>query len=123
MTSLSFFNIKTTQDPRKLSQSVIQIIDFLNMYQAELARVLNVQCSDIGELSSGKRCLQPETTEWKQALLFVRLYQLLFERFDGDESLIVHWLRADNKQFNKSPHLLIVDDNKLEEVVRFVEAQ
>ena len=123
MTSLSFFNIQTTQDPRKLSQAVIQIVDFLDMYQAELARVLNVQCSDIGELSSGKRCLQPETTEWKQALLFVRLYQILFERFDGDEPLIIHWLRADNKQLNKSPHLLIVDDNKLEEVVKFAETQ
>ena len=102
---------------------MIQIIDFLNMYQAELARVLNVQCSDIGELSSGQRCLQPETTEWKQALLFVRLYQILYERFDGDESLIIHWLRVDNKQLHKSPHLLIVDDNKLEEVVKFVETQ
>lgn len=91
------------------------------MYQAELARVLNVQCSDIGELSSGKRCLRPETVEWSQALSLVRLYQILYERFDGDESLIIHWLRADHKQLDKSPHLLIVDDNKLEEVVKFID--
>ena len=119
--SQSVFNIATTDDPRKLTQSVIQVIDCLNMYQAELARVLGLQCNDIGELSSAKRCLQPGTEEWNRAILFVRMYQLLFAEFNGDGIAINHWMRSENNVFERTPHLLIVDDDKLEDVVGFLE--
>ena len=37
-----------TANERSLSQSVIQVIELLGMYHAELARILGQQCGDIG---------------------------------------------------------------------------
>ena len=118
---MTALKITSTLDPRKLSQSVIQIIDSLHMFHAELARVLKLQCADIGFLSSGQRCLEPQTIAWQQALLFVRLYQALYERFDGDSVAMIHWLRSDQQYFDLSPHLLIVDEDKLTEVLKYLE--
>ena len=115
------FEISSTEDPRKLTQAVIQIIDCLGMYQAELARVLNLQCGDIGQLSSARSCLVPDTVAWNQALLFVRMYQSLYIFFDGDSVAMIHWLRTDSKKLKQSPHLLIVDDNNLAGVVDYLE--
>ena len=114
------FEIKTTDNARQLTQSILQIIDCLNMYQAELARVLNLQCGDIGQLSSGQQLLSPDSDEWQQALLFVRLYQKLYEKFNGNGAEMIHWMRSSNNPFQQSPHLLIVDENRLEEVVTHI---
>ena len=119
--TMTALKIAATQDPRKLSQAVIQIIDSLHMFQAELARILKLQCADIGLLSSGQNCLQPDTIAWQQALLFVRLYQALYKKFEGDRVAMIHWLRAEHKSFDLSPHLLIVDENRLNEIVLFLE--
>lgn len=117
----SVFNIEPTDDPAKLTQAVIQVIDCLNMYQAELAGVLGLQCCDIGELSSAKRCLLPGTEEWERALLFVRLYKMLYVVYDGDGAAMNHWMRSEHSTLKRTPHLLIVDDDKLEDVVEFLE--
>ncbi len=110
-----------TSDPRKLTQSVLQIIDLLDMYQAELARVLRLKCGDIGELASAQRCLVTGTGHWQQALLFVRFYRLLYDRMNGDGVAMRHWLRVKNAGLGGVPLLMIVDDDRLAEVVGFLE--
>ena len=118
---MNAFEIASTDDPRELTQAVIQIIDVLDMYQAELARVLKVQCGDIGELSNAQRCLEPESPEWEQALLFVRLYQLLFRVCWADGVKMINWMRKEQKEWGESPHTLIVDKNRLDDVVKKLE--
>ncbi len=108
-------------DPRKLTQSVLQITAMLDMYQAELARVLKVHCGDIGALANGQRCLEPGTESWQQAQLFVRFYQALYRNMDGDSVGMRHWLRIDNEDLNGVPHLIIVDDGELARVVEYLE--
>ncbi len=108
-------------DPRKLTQSVLQITTMLDMYQAELTRVLKVHCGEIGALASGQRCLEPGTESWEQAQLFVRFYQALYRSRDGDGVGMRHWLRIDNKDLNGVPLLIIVDDGELERVVEYLE--
>jgi hypothetical protein len=63
---------KPFESERKISQSVIQVIELLGMYNAELARILGQQCGDIGELSSGKSCIKKDTEAWSQAVLFIK---------------------------------------------------
>ncbi len=108
-------------EPRKLTQSVLQVIAMLDMYQAELARVLRLQCADIGELSSAQRCLERDSPAWEQARLFVRFYQLLYDRFNGDGVAMRHWLHRQHAVLGSTPHLLIVDENRLAEVVGYLE--
>ena len=63
------FEIKTAvDDPRSLPLSVLQIIALLDLYQAELARILHLRCSDIGELAAAQRYLEPDTEAWGLAL-------------------------------------------------------
>lgn len=102
------------ESERKISQSVIQVIELLGMYNAELARILGQQCGDIGELTSGQRCIEQDSEAWFQAVLFIETYHLLYDYFDGDSVAMYHWMRADNKQLNGTPHFLIVDEGKLQ---------
>jgi hypothetical protein len=104
------------ENERRLSQSVIQVIEILGMYHAELARILGQQCGDIGELTSGKRCIEKDSEAWRQGVLFIDTYHQLFDFFAGDAVAMYHWMRAYNKQLDATPHLLIVDDGKLQEV-------
>ena len=104
-------------DPRRLTQCVLQITALLDMYQAELARVLGVNCGDIGLLASGRQCLQPETDAWTRARVFVRFYQLLYRRMHGDGVAMRHWLRVEQPQLAGVPHRLIVDEARLGDVV------
>jgi len=110
-----------TSDPRRLTQSVLQVIALLDMYQAELARVLCLKCGDIGELAAAQRYLVTGTEAWEQALLLVRFYRLLYQRMCGDGVAMRHWLRVENAALGGVPHLMIVDENRLAEVVSYLE--
>ena len=102
-----------TANERRLSQSVIQVIELLGMYHAELARILGQQCGDIGELTSGHSCIQKDTEAWTRAVLFVQTYNQLFDYFAGDGVAMYHWMRAHNKELAGTPHFLIVDAGQL----------
>lgn len=116
--SVLVFKIADPQgDPRKLSQAVIQITELLGLFQAEMARVLHLQCGDIGQLSNGQSCLQPDTKAWEQALLFVKFYHLLYTKFNGDGVAMRHWLRVEHETLAATPHQLIIDDDHLLKVI------
>jgi hypothetical protein len=100
---------------------VLQITEMLDLYRAELARVLQLKCEDVAQLASGRRELEPGTPAWDQAILFVRFYQALFEKMAGDGVAMHHWLRADNPRLNGVPLLLMVDDGRLAELLDHVE--
>lgn len=108
-------------DPRRLTQTVTQITTFLDLYHAELARILGVKCADIGQLTSGRRCLEPGSMAWRQACLLLRLYQALFSLSGGDGVAMRHWLRVRHRGLGGSPHLLMVDDGRLADVVACLE--
>ena len=112
---------QVVDDPRALTQAVLQITTMLDRFQAELARVLEVNCGDIGQLSCGRRLLEPATRSWEQAQLFVRFYRGLYARMDGDGVAMRHWLRVENRALQGIPHLLIVDENRLVELIDHVE--
>jgi hypothetical protein len=103
---------ETFDEPRRLTQAVLQIVDMLGLYQAELARILLLKCGDIGRLAAARQSLEPATPAWKQALLLVRCYRALYVIKDGD-----------GVAMRGVPHLLIVDDGRLADVVTFLEAR
>jgi hypothetical protein len=109
------------RSPETLTPAVLQAAEMLGMYHAELARVLKLQCSDIGRLASVQQLIKRGTIEWHQAESFIRFYRAVYKMHSGDETAIYHWLRVDNKQLKGSPLLLIVDDARLEHVINFIE--
>jgi len=110
------------ESPVDLTHRVIFITQQLGLYQAELARVLHLQCADIGQLTRCKVFLEPGTVAWQQAQQFVRFYELLYDRLGGDEVAMVHWLRARNEYFEIEPLLMIVDHGQLPSVIRRLES-
>ena len=110
-------------EPRRLTQAVLQIVDMLGLYQAELARVLRLKCGDIGRLAAAQQCLEPTTPAWDQAQLLVRCYRALYSVHNGNGVAMRHWLRVTEDTLGGVPHLLIVDDGRLADVVAWLEAR
>jgi hypothetical protein len=110
-------------EPRRLTQAVLQIVDMLGLYQAELARMLRLKCGDIGRLAAAQECLEPATPAWEQAQLLVRCYRALYVVQHGDGVAMRHWLHVPDQALGGVPHLLIVDDGRLADVVACLEAQ
>ena len=106
---------------RQLTQAALQVITLLGMYQAELARILGLQCSDIGDMTSAKQFIEVDSEAGNKAGLLVRFYNLLYDRYSGDEALMCHWLRRHDDNLSAAPFYLIVDEHKLESVIAFME--
>ncbi len=105
---------------RELTQAVIQVVDMLDLYQAELARILHLQCSDIGRLANAQSVLEKGTTSWNCAIEFIQLYQLMYQRLQADGVAMRHWLRRHHEEFNQTPHLMLVDEGRLSELVHYL---
>jgi len=114
---------ETYDEPRRLTQAVLQIVEMLGLYQAELARVLRLKCGDIGRLATARQCLEPATPAWVQAQLLVRCYRALYDVQQGDGVAMRHWLHVPDTMLGGVPHLLIVDDGRLADVVACLEAR
>ena len=117
------FEIKAVNDARDLTRSVLQIIALLDLYQAELARILHLRCADIGELACARRTLEPGSVAWERALLLVRFYRALYASKNGDGVAMRHWLRVEHQDLGGVPHLLIVDNDRLSAVVTYLEGR
>jgi hypothetical protein len=109
-------------NPRRLSQAVMQVTAMLGLYHAELARILQTDCPGIGQLASGQQCLQQGTTAWRQACLLVRCYRALYRLHAGDGTAMYHWLHVYQPALGGIPHLLLVDEQQLAAVVKWLEA-
>jgi hypothetical protein len=89
----------------------------LDLYQAELARILHLQCTDIGRLANGQALLQPGTTAWEQARDFIKFYGFLYEHHAANGVAMRNWLRRRHKAFGQTPHLMLVDEYRLQELI------
>jgi hypothetical protein len=103
--------------PRTITQSFLQAGFCLNLYNAELARILEMKCDDIGLINSAQLLLKPGTKAYHQGILFILLYQALFDKFDGDAIAMYRWLHRKQKGLDNSPHLLMIDDHKIALIV------
>lgn len=117
MSSLPDIPAAVTRSPARLTPAVLQAAELLGLYRAELARVLHLQCGDIGRLGAARERLVPGSRSWQQAVLFIRFYRALYTLMQGDEAAMCHWLRASNRQLEGVPLLLLVDEDRLSEVL------
>lgn len=118
---MHLIQLSKLNDERQLTQAVLQITQMLGMYQAELARVLGLQCSDIGAFASATNVLTAGSSEWNRARQFVTLYEHLYQHYSGDAVAIYHWLRATHTDLAGVPLLLMVDEGRLADVLDWFE--
>lgn len=105
------------QSETTLTRAVIQVAQMLGIYNAELARILHLQCADIGELVNANTTLHTQTSAWQQAEKLLQLYEKLYVYCNGDEACMHNWLRKQHSQLNKAPLYTMVDDLQIDQVV------
>lgn len=108
------------QSEKKLTQAVLQITQMLGIYHAELARILQLQCADIGELNNAKKVLIKNSVGWQQAEKYITLYEQLYDLKNGDEALINNWLRKQNNTLQAVPLYLMVDELRIDDVINIL---
>ena len=94
----------------------------LDLYQAELARILHLQCSDIGQLANAQKLLVTDTEAWVKARNFVYFYQLLYQKQQANGVAMRHWLRRRHETFEQTPHLMLVDEGRLTDLISHLES-
>jgi hypothetical protein len=109
------------EDPLLLSRNVVQVMQMLQLYQAEIARILGLHCGDVAALAQARSRLEPGTPAWDRARLLVRGYRALHRRCDGDGQAMYHWLHRELPGFDATPHRLLVDEQALAAVVDYLE--
>ncbi len=119
----AFKIITPIAEPKTISYSFLQAGQMLAMLNAELARVLKLQCADIVALSATQVTLQPQTIAWQQAQRFILFYNLLCDKFSSDAVAMRHWFRSENRALAGVPLLLIIDNGRLDELIHFVETE
>jgi hypothetical protein len=102
---------------KKLTQAVLQITQMLGIYHAELARILHLQCADIGALNNLNKNLVKKSEAWLQAEKYIELFERLYVLKKGDEPLINNWLRKKNKNLQAVPLYLMVDELRIDDVL------
>ncbi len=102
---------------KALTQAVLQITQMLGIYHAELARILRVQCADIGQLANAESVIKKNTQAWIQAEKYIILYGALYDFLNGNEALMNNWLRKNNQALNAVPLYVMVDELRIDDVL------
>jgi len=104
-----------------LTPAVLQAAQMLGLYHAELARILKLQCADVGELANAQKFLEVDSIAWQQAEKFILIFESLYLKFQGNEALMCNWLRKQNSILNGIPLYLMVDEGGVEDVFCFLQ--
>ncbi len=102
---------------KNLTQAVLQITQMLGMYHAELARILHLNCADVGEFSEARKVIQKNSEAWEHAQKFVMFYERLFTKCAGNESCMCHWLRKHREDIKGAPLYVMVDELRIDDVL------
>jgi len=106
-----------------LTPAVLQASHMLGLYHAELARILKLQCADVGELANAQQHLEVDSVAWQQAEKFISIFEGLHLRFQGDEALMCNWLRKENSVLNGVPLYLMVDEGLIDDCLSYLSNQ
>ena len=96
----------------------MQITQMLGIYHAELARILHLQCADIGEISNSQLTLQQNTNAWLQAQKYIQMYECLYQKCNGDDAKIYNWLRKESNELDGAPLYLMVDELRIDDIIK-----
>ena len=69
---------KVMDSAQQLTSAVIQVAEMLGTCHAELARLLYLNCGDVGRLANTRQLLESVTVVWRQAVSLIRRYQNLY---------------------------------------------
>lgn len=111
-------DVNTSEE--KLTQAVLQVTQMLGIYHAELARILHLQCANIGALSDAQKILKKNSEQWLLAEKYIELYERLYCLYNGNEALINNWLRKKHQLLQAVPLYAMVDELRIDDVLEIL---
>jgi uncharacterized protein (DUF2384 family) len=118
-------NLKTRavpDAPLTLTRATLRAAEFLEVPQAELARIVGVSTATVSRLANGQKQLEPDTKTWQFAALFVRLFRSLDAIVGSDDDAARAWLRSENAALGGVPLELIRDASGLVRTVDYLDS-
>jgi transcriptional regulator with XRE-family HTH domain len=123
MKSRSPLKVKPAADAAAtLTRAALRAAEFLQLPQADLARILGVSEATVSRLASGQKRLDPGGKPWQFAALFVRLFRSLDAIVGSDDGAARAWLRSDNSALGGVPLELIRDAAGLVRTVDYLDS-
>lgn len=105
-----------------LTRAALRAAEFLQLPQADLARILGVSEATVSRLANGQKRLDPGSKPWQFAALFVRLFRSLDAIVGSDDTAARAWLRSDNSSLGGVPLELIRDAAGLVRTVDYLDS-
>jgi hypothetical protein len=123
MKSRSALKVKPAADAAAtLTRAALRAAEFLQLPQADLARILGVSEATVSRLANGQKRLDPGSKPWQFAALFVRLFRSLDAIVGSDDTAARAWIRSDNKALGGVPLELIRDAAGLVRTVDYLDS-
>jgi transcriptional regulator with XRE-family HTH domain len=123
MKSRSALKVKPAADAAAtLTRAALRAAEFLQLPQADLARILGVSEATVSRLANGQKRLDPGSKPWQFAALFVRLFRSLDAIIGSDDTAARAWIRSDNKALGGVPLELIRDAAGLVRTVDYLDS-
>mgnify|MGYP000229119233 CR=1 FL=1 len=123
MKSRSALKVKPAADAAAtLTRAALRASEFLQLPQADLARILGVSEATVSRLANGQKRLDPGSKPWQFAALFVRLFRSLDAIVGSDDTAARSWLRSDNSALGGVPLELIRDAAGLVRTVDYLDS-
>jgi hypothetical protein len=123
MKTRSALKVKPAADAAAtLTRAALRAAEFLQLPQADLARILGVSEATVSRLANGQKRLDPDSKPWQFAALFVRLFRSLDAIVGSDDTAARAWLRSDNSALGGVPLELIRDAAGLVRTVDYLDS-
>ena len=97
--------------------------DHLNLYRAELARILDLQCPQVSDPEILEEQLENNGCVARNAMRFLYFFAQLQKTFPQDDIAQVHWLRKHHRRLGTTPLLAMVDEQNLEAVIHCLQQE
>jgi transcriptional regulator with XRE-family HTH domain len=105
-----------------LSRATLRAGEILGLSQADIAQMLGLSEATVSRLASGQRTLEPGSTSWQLATLWVRLFRALDAIVGSDDIAARAWLRGANTALGGVPIELIREVAGLVRTVDYLDA-
>ncbi|MDH5799911.1 MAG: hypothetical protein OEZ68_03810 [Gammaproteobacteria bacterium] len=113
-------NCKTMATLSTISRLLLAC-DHLDLYRAELARILGLQCPQVSDEASLDQILAQNSNAAYRAERFLLFFEALLETFPQDNVRQINWMRRQHAALGNTPLLALVDEGRLEELIELLQ--
>ena len=110
------------QQVRLISQ-INNATEQLQLYRAELARILGLHCDDVSDNEQLEILIENSQPIRHQAERFVLMYRLIEEYCTEQQTNPANWFRQSRSSLGTSAFYAVIDQHRLEDVIMLLKSE